>query len=175
GDLLVLIAQAEEHAESSSDDPPALPLVREAGSRADVVVVAIHDCARVAVLTGQRPTLLDHVEQGAPVARVHRLREQVVANAQVQRETGADFPIVLYEGTEVDLALAAPVEHLRAFEKGREAEQKIGDGSPGAGRIGARRENRAEGHVSKAAPQVLVARAAKIDAGLESVPAARDA
>ena len=49
-------------------------------------MVAVDNGAAVAVLAGQRVLPVLDVEQAAEIARVHGLREQFVAQAEIQRK-----------------------------------------------------------------------------------------
>ena len=115
------------------------------------------------------------IEQTAAIARVYRLRVQVVADAEIQRQPLRDLPIVLEENAEIDVALPAPVEHLCPLNQAREAHQVIGEWRAGTGRIAAGREDRSEDELpeERIAAQIVVAVAAEVGADLHVVLAAR--
>jgi len=116
-------------------------------------VVAIHHRAGVAVFAGKREAFLFQVQQGAAITGVHRLSEEIVADAEVEGEARADLPVVLKECSEVDLALAPSRASVCLGER-RESEQEIGEGRARARRIGTEGVKGAEGE-SSAAPRRL--------------------
>ena len=124
---MILVALAVEESVAAAQHQLSRGLPGESGARAEVIVIAIHNRARVAVLAGQRVLPVLDVEEAAEIARIHRLREELVAQAEIQREPAGDLPIVLHEAAGIDGALAAPVEHRRALDEARVSEQKIGE------------------------------------------------
>ena len=174
--FLVLVAQAVEDAVSAAQHPPAANLVCETDTRSDVVVISVDDRPRVAVLAGDGETDPVEVKKAAAVARVHRLRIEVVTQAEIQRQARRDFPVVLEKRAEVNFPLASPVEHLGALDQARKAHQVIGKRSPGARRVAAGGKDRAEDELAeeRIAAEVVEPWAADVGAGLQRVPAAGD-
>jgi len=174
--FLVLIAQPVEHAVAAADHKLLRLLVSEAETRTEIVVIAVDDRAREAAFAGQLEAAGFEIEQRTAVARVHRLRIEFVAHAEIERQLARGFPVVLELETGVDPAVAAPVQHLGAFVKGREPQQHIGERRAGAVAVRARRVGGTEDDVAveRQALQNVVLVAAEIGAHLERVVAARD-
>ena len=125
--LLILVALAVENAGAAANHKLLRGLIGETEPRSEIVMIAIHDRAAVSVLAGQRVLAILNVEQTAEIARIHRLGEQLIAQAQVHGKFCRQLPIVLYEAAEVNAALASPIQHGCSLREARIAQQKIGE------------------------------------------------
>src|SRR6185503_632087 len=95
----------------------------------------IHHSARVSILSGQCVLPVLHVEKAAKVTSVNGLREELIAQSEIQCQFLSDLPVVLCKTAEVDTPLTSPVQHWRALYEAGIAEQKIGERQTGARRI----------------------------------------
>ena len=128
-DLLVLIAQAVENAVAGSDNQLGSELVREAKSRPEIVMITVDDRPAEAVLPRKRESACFEIEETPSIARVHGLRVKVIADTKIERKLPSHFPVVLEVGSEVNLALPPPVEHLGPLDGRREPQQEVGQRS----------------------------------------------
>ena len=100
-------------------------------------MVAIHDGAGETVLAGQRILAGLDVEEASEIAGIHRLREEFVAQSQVERQFPADFPVVLHEAACIKAALPSPIEHGSALHETWISQQEIGERQPRSGSVAA--------------------------------------
>src|SRR5262249_7447601 len=101
-DLPVLLSLAEKDAITAADHKLGRGLKREAEAWSEILMVPLDDGPRPAVF----PRLANHaepsqlrfgegIEKAARIESVHRLREQIVTEAEVERQTPAEFPVIL--------------------------------------------------------------------------------
>ena len=87
--------------------------------------MAVHDGAGESRLSGNDKLAGGGVEQRAAIAGIHRLREQLVAQSEIQRQPRADSPVVLEIRAGIDVAQARPVGQFGPGELRRISHQEI--------------------------------------------------
>src|SRR3982750_2373111 len=93
--------------------------------------MAVHNRTRKAVLTGKRKRPRCCIEQRTAIPSVNRLRIQLIAKAEVDRQLPAHLPVILNICSEVQLTHPGPIEQLRSCYLGRIAKEEVREWRPG--------------------------------------------
>ena len=112
---------------AAAHDRLVVQLVDDADARREVVRVGLHEAAileRAVAGEDQRLPVPGRIEVRLVVVRLERRRDEVVAQAEVQRQVAVHLPVVLHEAHRRPVPLLDD-EDVRELEVGDVAEQEV--------------------------------------------------